>query len=94
MSPLLLPILLADCNVTAPPYVAAVLLLLVKAPTVPVDVVPLRFKGTALAVRAIPFKSNAAPLLTVTPEVLSVPLPKAPAAPSCKIPPVTLVAPV
>ena len=55
--------------------------------------VPFKFRFT-FAVGAIPAKSKAAPLLTVTPEVLFVPSPNAPATPSFSVPPVTFVAPV
>ena len=67
-------------------------LLLVRAPTV-LLADPLRYRGT-LAAGLMPLRSRAAPLLTVTPEVLFVPLPKAPATPNCSTPAVTAVAPV
>ena len=47
-----------------------------------------------VAVGVTPPRSRAAPLLTVTPDVLLVPLPNAPTAPSFNVPPVIFVAPV
>src|SRR5205814_8819477 len=75
----------------APPYVAAAPLL-VSAPTVPLKV-PFKLRAT-IAVGVNPLRSNAAPLLTVTPDVLLMPLPSAAAPPSFKVPALTAVAPV
>ena len=75
-------------KLTKPAYVAAVLLELIKAPA-PAIPVPLKARVLAFAT-VVPFRSKAAPLLTVTAPLAS---PSALALPSCSVPALTVVPP-
>ena len=88
IAPVELPMLEMLPKVTAPAYVAAVLLVLVKAPAALMPT-PFRVKASALLIFS-PLRSSVAPLVT---EVPAATVPNALAWPNLSVPDVTVVVP-